>query len=207
MRRRTDPPSRVAHVADPDHAARAHLAGLLRRIGCDVAEARTGGELLDRATRETPAVVVVDLALADVSAYECCRVLRERHGERLPIVMVSEHRREPADEVAALLLGADDYIAKPVNAEIFSARVRRMLARTKAGVPPPSPLTPRESEVLSLMVDGVSAPEIAVRLSITDKTTATHIEHILAKIGAHSRAQAVAFAVRDHLVPRTAASA
>lgn len=207
MRRRTDPPSRIAHVADPDAASRAHLAGLLRRIGCDVAEARTAGELLDRATREMPAIVVVDLALADVSAYECCRVLRERHGVHLPIVMVSEHRREPADEVAALLLGADDYICKPVNAEIFCARVRRMLARTQARVSSVSPLTPRESEVLSLMVDGVPAPEIAVRLSITDKTTATHIEHILAKVGAHSRAQAVAFAVRDHLVPRAAASA
>ena len=207
MRRRTDPPSRVAHVADPDAAARAHLAGLLRRIGCDVAETRTGDDLLNRAMREPPSLVVVDLALTDVSAYECCRVLRERHGERLPIVMVSEHRREPADEVAALLLGADEYICKPVNAEIFSARVRRMLARTQAGVSLPSPLTPRESEVLALMVDGVPAPEIAVRLCITDKTTATHIEHILAKIGAHSRAQAVAFAVRDRLVPRAAASA
>ena len=207
MRRRTDPPSRVAYVADPDAAARTHLAGLLRRIGCDVAETGTGDDLLSRAMREPPLIVVVDLALTDVSAYECCRVLRERHGERLPIVMVSEHRREPADEVAALLLGADEYICKPVNAEIFSARARRMLARTQAGVSPLSPLTPRESEVLALMVDGVPAPEIAVRLCITDKTTATHIEHILAKIGAHSRAQAVAFAVRDQLVPRAAASA
>ena len=50
------------------------------------------------------------------------------------------------------------------------------------------------------MVDGVTAPEIAERLCITEKTTATHIEHILAKTGAHSRAQAVAFAVRDRLV-------
>jgi DNA-binding NarL/FixJ family response regulator len=207
MRRRTDPPSHVAHVADPDAGACAELARLVHRIGCDVVESRTGAELLDRTMGPVPSVVVLDLALADVSAYECCRVLRERFGEVLPIALVSEHRREPADEVAALLLGADDYIGKPLNGDVFCARIRRMLARTHTGPPPPSPLTPRESEVLSLMVDGVAAPEISARLCITNKTTATHIEHILAKIGAHSRAQAVAFAVRDHLVPRAPASA
>ena len=72
--------------------------------------------------RAGTALAVLDVALADVSAYECCRVLRERHGEALPIVLVSAHRREPADEVAALLLGADDYIVKPVHPEVFSAR-------------------------------------------------------------------------------------
>ena len=200
MARRPDPAGPVAHVADPDRAACSYLARQLRRIGCEVVESRTGDALLDRATQQPPSVVVVDIALADVSAYECCRVLRARHGEGLPIVMVSEHRREPADEVAALLLGADDFIVKPVNAEVFCARVRRMLERTEPQRSPPSPLTPRESEVLGLMVEGVPATEISERLCITEKTTATHIEHILAKTGAHSRAQAVAFAVRDHLL-------
>jgi DNA-binding NarL/FixJ family response regulator len=63
-----------------------------------------------------------------------------------------------------------------------------------------SPLTPREDEVLALLTGGVAAAEISSRLHITPKTTATHIEHILAKLGAHSRAEAVAFALRDRLV-------
>ena len=55
--------------------------------------------------------------------------------------------------------------------------------------------------MLALIVGGqIAAADIAERLCITEKTTATHIEHILTKTGAHSRAQAVAFAVRDRLV-------
>ena len=52
----------------------------------------------------------------------------------------------------------------------------------------------------ALLVAGEPATEIAKQLCITEKTTSTHIERILAKLGAHSRAQAVAFAVRDRLV-------
>jgi DNA-binding CsgD family transcriptional regulator len=79
-------------------------------------------------------------------------------------------------------------------------RVRRLLLRAQPGSISRSPLTPREGEVLTLLASGVPAAEISSRLHITPKTTATHIEHILAKIGAHSRAEAVAVALREHLV-------
>ena len=134
------------------------------------------------------------------SAYECCRALRERYGEELPIVFLSEHRVDPADEVAGLLLGADEYLAKPVNPDVFMARMRRMLVRSRLRGETRSSLTPRERQVLSLLVAGVPTPTIAQRLCITTKTTGTHIEHILVKLGAHSQAQAV---LRD---PRPARS-
>jgi DNA-binding NarL/FixJ family response regulator len=62
-------------------------------------------------------------------------------------------------------------------------------------------LTKREQDVLGLLVDGRRLPEIAEALCITRKTAATHIEHILSKLGAHSQAQAVAFAMRDKVLP------
>jgi DNA-binding NarL/FixJ family response regulator len=61
-------------------------------------------------------------------------------------------------------------------------------------------LTPRELEVLQLLVEGLRPTEISEELCISQKTTSTHLEHILAKLGAHSQAQAVAFAIRDELV-------
>jgi two-component system nitrate/nitrite response regulator NarL len=189
----------TAVVADPDPAARAEVAGLVARLGCDVVEATTGDEALEVVERKT-AIVVLDVALAGGSAYECCRALRERHGEGLPIVLVSEHRVDPSDEVAGLLLGADEYLAKPLHADIFSARLRRLLLRVQPREIRRSPLTLREDEVLALLARGVAAAEISSLLHITPKTTATHIEHILAKMGAHSRAEAVAFALRDRLV-------
>ena len=54
-------------------------------------------------------------------AYEICRELRETRGQRLPIIFVSAHRTQAADEVAGLLLGADEYFAKPITAELFVA--------------------------------------------------------------------------------------
>lgn len=190
----------AAVVADPDPGARAEVARLVSRLGCEVIEVCTGGAVLEAVDRAAPALVVLDVALADGSAYECCRALRERYGEGLPVVLVSEHRVDPSDQVAGLLLGADEYLAKPLHPDVFSARVRRLLLRAQWPASRRSPLTPREHEVLELLAAGVSAREISSRLHITPKTTATHIEHILAKMGAHSRAQAVAFALRDRLV-------
>jgi two-component system, OmpR family, response regulator len=66
---------------------------------------------------------------------------------------------------------------------------------------PNSALTKREPDVLGLLVDGRRLPEIAETLCITRKTAGTHMEHILAKLGAHSQAQAVAFAMRDKVLP------
>lgn len=187
-------------VAASDSDARNEIVALVARLGCEVIQASTGDEALATAEHGAPALVVLDVALADGSAYECVRALRERYGEGLPIMLISEHRLEPSDEVAGLLLGADEYLRKPLNCDVFTARARRLLLRAQWRVSAHSSLTPREQEVLSLLAAGVPAPAIAERLCITAKTTATHIERILAKLGAHSRAQAVAFALRDHLV-------
>lgn len=180
------------------------MAELVARLGCDVVEATTGSEVLAAAERAIPALVVLDVGVTDGSAYECCRGLRERYGEGLPIMLISQRRVEPSDQVAGLLLGADEYLAKPLHPDLFTARARRLLLRAQSRPSTRSPLTPREQQVLSLLVGGVPATEIARRLCITEKTTSTHIERILAKLGAHSRAQAVAFAVRDQLVEAVA---
>jgi DNA-binding NarL/FixJ family response regulator len=194
-----------AVVADADPADRDAVAALLRRLGLPSLLAAGGEEALEVFERERPGLVVLDVGLPGTSAYEVCRALRERHGDHLPIVFVSKRRVEPADQVAGLLLGADDYFAKPLRTDLFLARLRRLLVRAfpyEQGER--SSLTPREQEVLELLVQGVAPTAIAERLCVTPKTTSTHIEHILHKLGAHSQAQAVAFAVRDHLVDTAA---
>src|SRR5213078_1111954 len=99
--------------------------------------------------------------------------------------------------VAGLLLGADDYLVKPIQFDHLLARVRRLVAQPAPVVGPvASPLTPREQEVLGLLAEGLEQDEIANRLFITPKTVAKHIERILGKLGVRSRAQAVALALR-----------
>jgi DNA-binding NarL/FixJ family response regulator len=181
-------------IVDDDPAMRELLSGLLDQVGLPTRQASTGEEALAGARRQRPRLVLLDVRLPGVSGYEVCRELRVRFGEQLPIVFISGERVEPLDRTAGLLVGADDYIVKPFAPDELIARVRRLVARF---TPPESEadrpkLTPREGEVLNLLADGLDQPEIANELVISPKTVSSHIQHILAKLGVHSRAQAVA---------------
>jgi DNA-binding NarL/FixJ family response regulator len=135
-----------------------------------------------------------------LSGYEVCRALREEHAQAFPVMFVSGERTESFDRVAGLTIGADDYLTKPFEADELLARLRGLLRRFDSIEPPVSVLTKREQQVLGLLADGLDQAEIARRLVISPRTVGTHIEHILAKLGVHSRAEAVAVAYRLQLV-------
>ena len=187
-------------IVDGDHLSRGLMSRVLKRVGYITCEAETGEEALAAAKRERPALVVLEVLLPGVSGFEVCRELKDEFGEALPIVFVSGTRTESGDRVAGLLVGGDDYLVKPFDPNELLARVRRLLPVRLAGGGTPRNLTRRELEVLSLLVEGLSQPEIAEKLFISPKTVGKHIEHILAKLDVHSRAQAVAHAVRDELI-------
>jgi DNA-binding NarL/FixJ family response regulator len=203
--------SRANHsilLADQDEQSRASIFALTSSLGLSPETVDTGAQLLAEAHRSLPALVLFAVDVVDPSGYEVLHQLRDRFGERLPIAVLSAINSEPRDEIAALLLGADDYFTKPLQPDRFIARVRRLL--THAPAPPPRnprapasaprALTMREQQVLTMLVDGHRSAEIAESLCITKKTAGTHIEHILTKLGAHSQAQAVAFAVRNQIL-------
>ena len=186
-------------VVDGDPESRAALSSALGRVGYATQLARTGEEALDVAARQRPAMVIMETHLAGASGYEICRELREQYGDALPIIFVSAARTDETDQVAGLLLGADDYLPKPIQLDHLLARVRRLMAQSApVARSVASPMTPREEEVLGLLAEGLTPGEIASRLVVTPKTVAKHLEHILGKLGVHSRAQAVAFALRSN---------
>ena len=184
-------------VADHDRVFRERMSRVLERVGYTVQQSENGEEALAAAKDERPALVVTEVLLPGVSGYELCHEIKENFGEAIPIIFVSGTRTEPGDRVAGLLVGADDYLVKPFDPEELLARVRRLLPAALAGGPKTHELTRRELEVLSLLVEGLGQDEIAEKLFISPKTVGKHIEHILRKLGVHSRAQAVALAVRD----------
>ena len=187
-------------IADSDRQSCMLISHVLNRPGYTTYLAKTGEEALAAAKRERPVLVIVEPLLPGVSGYEVCRELKDEFGETLPIIFVSRDRTEPGDRVAGLLVGGNDYLVKPLDPNELLARVRRLLSSALAGERTARELTRRELDVLSLLVEGLSQPEIAAKLFVTPKTVGKHIEHILAKLAVHSRAQAIAVAVRDDLI-------
>lgn len=184
-------------VVDDDERFRAFVAATLHAAGLESVEAADGTTALALARAERFDVALLDVHLPGISGYEVCRALRDRLGDTLRIVFISGIRTEPFDRVAGLLVGSDDYLAKPVAPDELVARVCALLrrgGRLRESVGEGWGLTPREAEVLDLLAGGLDQREIGTRLVISPKTVATHIEHILRKTGARSRAQAVALA-------------
>jgi DNA-binding NarL/FixJ family response regulator len=187
-------------VVDDDETARRVIAQALRRAGYEVREAATADGAMELACDDRPALAVVEVVLPGRSGYEVCRELKDASASAR-VVLVSGRRAEACDRTAGLLLGADDYLVKPLDPGELVARVRRLLPR-ESDLPQVvrTRLTPRELEVLELLVDGRAQTEIADLLSISPRTVGKHVEHILAKLGVRSRAQAIALAVRERLV-------
>jgi DNA-binding NarL/FixJ family response regulator len=185
-------------IADADDEARAKLAAMLDAAGFTVHEASSGDEAIAVAREHRLALAILEIPLPVLSGYEVCRSLKAEHGSALPVLFLSGERTESYDRVAGLLIGGDDYVTKPFAADEVLARVRRLLVDSRPlSASVRGALTPRESEVLRLLARGLSQLEIAQRLEIKPKTVGTHIEHLMQKLGVHSRAQAVALALNE----------
>jgi DNA-binding NarL/FixJ family response regulator len=186
-------------IADDDMLLLDLLESALHVAGYETVRATSGDEAIRVADLEHVGAAVIDVNLPGCSGYEVCRKLRHLQGAALPIVFVSGERTEAYDRIGGLLLGADDYLVKPFDPGELVARLDGIVRRANP-VAARRELTRRELEILRLLADGLGQIEISVRLEITSKTVATHIERILGKLGVRSRAQAVALAYRETLV-------
>lgn len=151
---------------------------------------------------EAPQLILLDLGLPDMCGYLLCKMLRDEFGDAMSIVFLSGVRTDRLDRTAGLLIGADDYMAKPVVLDEFLARVRRLTARapTAAKTPPPRQLTRRELQVLRLFADHRPPPEIGTTLGISPGLVETHVQRAVTKLGAQSPAEAIAVATRARLL-------
>jgi DNA-binding NarL/FixJ family response regulator len=187
-------------ITDNDAECRAAMASALQKAGYEVIEVDDGDVAIDTARRELPRLVILEVNLPSLSGYEVCHELKEDFGDGLPIILVSGERTESFDRVAGMLIGADDYLAKPIAADELLVRVRRLVrSTTPVAAVVASKLTPRENEVLRRLAEGLGPDEIATRLFISRRTVGTHLEHIMRKLGVRSRAQAIAIAYRGAL--------
>ena len=116
-------------LVDDEIAIQRTTAPLLRSRGYSVEVAGTGADAMDAFQLRAPDLIVLDLGLPDMDGTEVCRRVRERSAA--PIIVLSARGAE-ADKVAALDLGADDYVTKPFGPEELLARIRVALRRVFA---------------------------------------------------------------------------
>lgn len=194
-------------VVDHDDATRLSAVQVAVRLGCQVCAVENAQLLFERLDDHDPILAIVEVELpGHVSGLEVLRDLHERFGDGFPVILLSAKRTTALDHTTGLMLGADDYLAKPFDPGELLARVRRSLRRSgtngngngkkSSGVN----LSPREREILALLAEGRSQKQIAAALLISSKTVATHIQHLLSKLDVHSRAEAVAAAYQRGLV-------
>ncbi len=198
-----------------DHAmVRRGLAAFLRAKPdlLLVGEAAGGGEAITLCERLQPDVVLMDLVMPGMSGTEATGVIRSRWPHIQVIALTSFGDREIVRE--ALAAGALSYLLKNVSAEDLAEAIRaacsgrstlaneavQALVQQENELPVADELTPREREVLALMVKGLTNPEIAGRLIVSRATAKAHVSNVLAKLGAANRAEAVAIALQRKLV-------
>ncbi|MCJ7621495.1 MAG: response regulator transcription factor [Anaerolineae bacterium] len=178
-----------------------------------VGEARNGREALLVCEQVQPDVILMDLVMPEMSGAEAARAIRERCPDVQVIALTSFQDRELVQQ--ALQAGAISYLLKNVSANELADAIRaahagrstlapeaaQALVQSAAQEPPPGHgLTPREREVLALMVEGLTNPEIAERLVVSRSTAKAHVSNILSKLGASNRAEAVSLALQRKLV-------
>lgn len=117
-------------VVDDDLELLALISFTLRQAGYLTLEAKDGGSALEIFDREAPQLVLLDVNLPGISGLEVCR--RMRTTSRVPVMMLTVRSGED-DQVAALDLGADDYLTKPFSPRTLLARVRALLRRAEGG--------------------------------------------------------------------------
>jgi two-component system, NarL family, response regulator LiaR len=173
-----------------------------------VGEARSGEEALELLAKHPADVVVMDIGLPGIDGIEATKRVRQQYPA-MRVVMLTAHQLE-SEVFAALASGADAYCLKSTDpaslvlaihaASLGSTYLDPHIAHLVLGrvnAPEDNPLSPRETEVLKLIAEGLGNKQIAESLDISLATVKTHVEDILSRLSASDRTQAAVKALRQ----------
>lgn len=200
-------------IADDHAMVRAGLSQLLGSFEDleVVGTASDGHEAVVAVGEFMPDVVLMDLSMPNMDGIEATAAVKKAYPDTHVVVLTTF--QEPRQVSAALSAGASGYLVKDVEPEVLVAGIR---AAVQGGAPlspsvaagllrgnssmsmvSPSSLTPRELEILQLIVDGHTNQSIARSLGISEKTVKTHCSRLFQRLGVTDRTQAAVWAMRN----------
>jgi len=202
-------PSPIVFVVDDDISVRESLEALIRFVGWQPETFASAEEFLARSRPLVPSCLVLDVSLPELNGLELQKLIAPDRID-MPIIFITGHGDIPMT-VQAMKAGAVEFLTKPIDDDALLSAIRYAIERSSAALDHEAEvdelrrcytsLTPREREVMKLIVTGMLNKQVGLTLGISEITVKAHRGKMMQKMKADSLADLVKIAVRLGLAP------
>ena len=201
----------IVFVVDDDISVRESLELLIKFAGWQPETFASAKDFLERPRSTTPSCLVLDVSLPDLNGLELQKLIGSERVD-MPIIFITGHGDVPMT-VQAMKAGAVEFLTKPFDDEVLLSAIRHAIKRSTAVLDEQAEittlrgnydsLTPREQDVMRLVVAGMLNKQIGLKLGISEITVKAHRGKMMQKMRVDSVADLVKTAVRLGLAPAT----